>query len=147
MLIVLCILFVIITVGTILVIQGQRRIPLQYARRIVGRHEVQGGNSHIPLKVNYAGVIPVSLLLRYSCFLQRSDNFWVKVHGWVNFQLYAPGSWVYMSFYVMLIIFFTYFWTATQFKPEQIASDMKKNGAFSLESDKVSRLKIIWSRQ
>ncbi len=58
-LIVLCALFVLITIGTILVIQGQRRIPLQYARRIVGRHEVQGGNSHIPLKINYAGVIPV----------------------------------------------------------------------------------------
>src|SRR3990167_4988408 len=59
MLMVLCALFVLITIGTILVIQGQRRIPLQYARRIVGRHEVQGGNSHIPLKINYAGVIPV----------------------------------------------------------------------------------------
>ncbi len=58
-LVVLCALFVLITIGTILVIQGQRRIPLQYARRIVGRHEVQGGTSHIPLKVNYAGVIPV----------------------------------------------------------------------------------------
>jgi len=62
-LIILCILFVLIVIGTILVIQGQRRIPLQYARRIVGRHEVQGGNSHIPLKVNYAGVIP---LIRFS---------------------------------------------------------------------------------
>src|SRR5690606_19762778 len=58
-LVVLAALFVFIIVGTILVIQGQRKIPLQYARRIVGRHEVQGGNSHIPLKINYAGVIPV----------------------------------------------------------------------------------------
>jgi preprotein translocase subunit SecY len=130
-LVVLCALFILITVGTILVIQGQRRIPLQYARRIVGRHEVQGGNSHIPLKVNYAGVIPVifaSSLLMFPAtigqFLGR--NTWM---GQISNYL-SPGSWVYMAIYVMLILFFTYFWTATQFKPEQIASDMKKNGAF-----------------
>ncbi len=130
-LIVLCTLFVLIILGTILVIQGQRRIPLQYARRIVGRHEVQGGNSHIPLKINYAGVIPVifaSALLMFPAtigqFLGR--NTWM---GQVSNYL-SPGSWVYMFLYVMLILFFTYFWTATQFKPEQIASDMKKNGAF-----------------
>ena len=129
--IVLCALFVLITIGTILVIQGQRRIPLQYARRIVGRHEVQGGNSHIPLKINYAGVIPVifaSSLLMFPAtigqFLGR--NTWM---GQISNYL-SPGSWVYTAVYVLLILFFTYFWTATQFKPEQIASDMKKNGAF-----------------
>jgi preprotein translocase subunit SecY len=130
-LIVLCSLFVLIIVGTILVIQGQRRIPLQYARRIVGRHEVQGGNSHIPLKINYAGVIPVifaSSLLMFPAtigqFLGRGT--WM---GQMSSYL-SPGSWVYTFIYVLLILFFTYFWTATQFKPEQIASDMKKNGAF-----------------
>ncbi|HEX2583150.1 MAG TPA: preprotein translocase subunit SecY [Chlamydiales bacterium] len=130
-LIVLCALFILITVGTILVIQGQRRIPLQYARRIVGRHEVQGGNSHIPLKINYAGVIPVifaSSLLMFPAtigqFLGR--NTWMgQISNYIS-----PGSWVYMTIYVTLILFFTYFWTATQFKPDQIASDMKKNGAF-----------------
>jgi preprotein translocase subunit SecY len=130
-LIVLCALFVLIIVGTILVIQGQRRIPLQYARRIVGRHEVQGGNSHIPLKINYAGVIPVifaSSLLMFPAtigqFLGRNTWF-----GQVSSYL-SPGTWTYMFFYVLLIMAFTYFWTATQFKPEQIASDMKRNGAF-----------------
>lgn len=131
MLIVLCALFVLITVGTILVIQGQRRIPLQYARRIVGRHEVQGGSSHIPLKINYAGVIPVifaSSLLMFPATIGQflGKNTWL---GQLTSYL-APGSWVYVFFYVALILFFTYFWTATQFKPEQIASDMKKNGAF-----------------
>lgn len=131
MLIVLCFLFVFITIGTILVIQGQRRIPLQYARRIVGRHEVQGGNSHIPLKVNYAGVIPVIFASTLLMFPGTIGQFLGK-GTWLgqlsNYLL--PGTWVYMSFYVLLILFFTYFWTATQFKPEQIASDMKKNGAF-----------------
>ncbi|MDE3045835.1 MAG: preprotein translocase subunit SecY [Verrucomicrobiota bacterium] len=130
-LIVLCALFVLITIGTILIIQGQRRIPLQYARRIVGRHEVQGGNSHIPLKINYAGVIPVifaSSLLMFPATIGQflGKNTWM---GQVSNYL-SPGSWVYVGFYVLLILFFTYFWTATQFKPDQIASDMKKNGAF-----------------
>jgi preprotein translocase subunit SecY len=130
-LIVLCALFVLITIGTILIIQGQRRIPLQYARRIVGRHEVQGGNSHIPLKLNYAGVIPVIFASAFLMFPATIGQF-VGKGTWLG-QLsnyLSPGSWVYLSIYVLLILFFTYFWTATQFKPEQIASDMKKNGAF-----------------
>jgi preprotein translocase subunit SecY len=128
---ILAVLFVLIIVGTILVIQGQRRIPLQYARRIVGRHEVQGGSSHIPLKINYAGVIPVIFASSLLMFPATIGQFLGK-NTWLG-QLSAyllPGTWVYLTLYVMLILFFTYFWTATQFKPEQIASDMKKNGAF-----------------
>jgi len=131
MLITLCALFVFITVGTILVIQGQRRIPLQYARRIVGRHETQGGNSHIPLKVNYAGVIPVIFASSLMMFPATIGQFMSRNSWFAQFSSYLlPGTWVYMGLFVLLIIFFTYFWTATQFKPEQIASDMKKNGAF-----------------
>lgn len=123
--------FVIVTIATILVIQGTRRIPLQYARRVVGRKEVQGGNSYIPLKINYAGVIPVifaSSLLMFPAtlgtFIGRG-NWLGEIAGWLS-----PGSTMYFVLYVTLIIFFTYFWTATQFRPDQIASDMKKNGAF-----------------
>lgn len=131
MLVVLIALFIFIVVGTILVIQGQRRIPLQYARRIVGRHEVQGGNSHIPLKVNYAGVIPVIFASSLLMFPTTIGQFLGKGTWFGQLTSYLlPGTWTYMFTYVMLIIFFTYFWTATQFKPEQIASDMKKNGAF-----------------
>ena len=130
-LIVLCALFVLITIGTILVIQGQRRIPLQYARRIVGRHEVQGGSSHIPLKVNYAGVIPVIFASSLLMFPATIGQFLGKGTWFGQFSNYLlPGAWVYTMLYVLFILFFTYFWTATQFKPEQIASDMKKNGAF-----------------
>jgi preprotein translocase subunit SecY len=130
-LLVLCALFVFIIVGTILVIQGQRRIPLQYARRIVGRHEVQGGNSHIPLKVNYAGVIPVIFASSLLMFPATIGQFLGKSTWFGQLSNYfLPGSWTYMTIYVVLILAFTYFWTATQFKPEQIASDMKKNGAF-----------------
>ncbi len=130
-LIVLCLLFILIAVGTILIIQGQRRIPLQYARRIVGRHEVQGGSSYIPLKVNYAGVIPVIFASSFLMFTATIGQFLGKGTWMSQLSNYlSPGSWVYMTIYVLLILFFTYFWTSTQFKPEQIASDMKKNGAF-----------------
>lgn len=123
--------FVLIIVGTILIIQGQRKISLQYARRVVGRQEVQGGTAYIPLKINYAGVIPVIFATSLLMFPATIGQF-VGRGSWVGqfANMISPGTWVYMVFYVLLIIFFTYFWTATQFHPEQIASDMKKNGAF-----------------
>jgi len=62
--------FVVVTIATIMIIQGQRKIPLQYARRVVGRKEVQGGSSYIPLKVNYAGVIPVIFASSFLMFLR-----------------------------------------------------------------------------
>lgn len=123
--------FVVVTLATIMVIQGHRRISLQHARRIVGRKEVQAGSSYIPLKINYAGVIPVifaSSLLMFPATLATfvgRGNFLGEVAN-----LLSPGNALYLVMYVALIIFFTYFWTATQFRPDQIASDMKKNGAF-----------------
>jgi preprotein translocase subunit SecY len=123
--------FVFVTVATILIIQGHKRIPLQYARRIIGNRESQGGTSYIPLKINYAGVIPVifaSSLLLFPATLAGfigSGNFLGDIASMIS-----PGSTLYMVLFVLLIIFFTYFWTATQFRPDQIASDMKKNGAF-----------------
>lgn len=130
-LMVLFAVFVAVIVATILIIQGVRKIPVQYARRVVGRREVQGGGSYVPLKINYAGVIPVifasSLLMFPATLAQFLGN-----SGWFGAFAHSltPGSWVYTGIYVVLILFFTYFWTATQFHPEQIASDMKKNGAF-----------------
>lgn len=124
-------LFIAVTIATIMIIQGHRRIPLQHARRVVGRKEVQGGSSYIPLKVNYAGVIPVifaSSLLMFPATLGTfigKGNWIGEVANWLS-----PGSTLNLVLFVLLIIFFTYFWTATQFRPDQIASDLKKNGAF-----------------
>lgn len=130
-LVVLSAVFVAIIVGTILIIQGQRKIPLQYARRVVGRHESQGGSAHIPLKINYAGVIPVIFASSFLMFIATIGQFLGK-GNWLGdiTNTISPGSWGYTVLYILLILFFTYFWTATQFHPEQIASDMKKNGAF-----------------
>ena len=123
--------FILVTIATIMIIQGHRRIPLQYARRVVGRKEVQGGNSYIPLKVNYAGVIPV--IFASSVLMFPATIAQLLGHGnWLTdfANMISPGSTLYLVLFVTLIVFFTYFWTATQFRPEQIASDMKKNGAF-----------------
>jgi preprotein translocase subunit SecY len=130
-LVVLGIVFVMIIVGTILVIQGQRRISLQYARRNTGKQETGENSAYIPLKINYAGVIPVifaSSLLMFPATIAQflgQGTILGQVASW-----FSSGTWVHTALYVLLIIFFTYFWTATQFHPEQIASDMKKNGAF-----------------
>ena len=126
---ILAIVFVAIIIGTILIIQGQRRIPLQYARREVSHSE--GKSAYIPLKINYAGVIPVIFASSLLMFPATIAQF-VGQGNWFGqiAALFSPGTTLYMIFYVMLILFFTYFWTATQFHPEQIASDMKKNGAF-----------------
>jgi len=124
-------IFVFVIVGTILVIQGQRRIPLQYARRVVGRKEVQGSNAYIPLKLNYAGVIPVIFASAMLLFPATIAQFMGSA-SWMSgvAAKLSPGSGLYTTVYVLLIVMLTYFWTATQFHPEQIASDMKKNGAF-----------------
>ncbi len=124
-------IFACVTIGTIQVIQGQRRIPLQHARRIIGRKESQGGTSYLPLKVNYAGVIPVifaSSLLMFPATLGQfiGSGTWLESIS----NSISQGGLFYYPFYIALILFFSYFWTAMQFRPDQIASDMKKNGAF-----------------
>ena len=130
-LLVLFAVFVVVIFATILIIQGVRKIPVQYARRVVGRREVQGGGSYVALKINYAGVIPVIFASSLLMFPATLAQFLGK-GGWFGVFATAltPVSRDYTTLYVLLILFFTYFWTATQFHPEQIASDMKKNGAF-----------------
>ncbi|MCH9632358.1 MAG: Protein translocase subunit SecY [Chlamydiae bacterium] len=132
-LVVLLVVFVAVIIATILIIQGQRKVPLQYARRISSHQESRSEAPYIPLKINYAGVIPIifasSLLMLPATVFQMigsTSNKWLSV---VASNL-APGTTVYTGLYVLLILFFTYFWTSTQFHPDQIASDMKKNGAF-----------------
>lgn len=123
--------FVAIIAGTILVIQAQRKIPLQYARRPMAGKTADMAGSYIPLKINYAGVIPVifaSSMLMFPATIAQflgNGNSIGKIANYI-----VPGTWTYTLLYVALIFFFTYFWTSSQFRPDQIASDMKKNGAF-----------------
>lgn len=127
-------LFVIIAVAMIVLViaitQGQRRIPVQYAKRVVGRKTYGGHSTHIPLKVNQAGVIPIifasSVLMFPVTIAQFVDIPWVKTAaGW-----FAWGTPLQTTLYALLIIFFTYFYTAVTLNISDMAENMKKYGGF-----------------
>jgi preprotein translocase subunit SecY len=108
--------------------RGQRRIPVQYAKRVVGRKLYGGQSTHLPLKVNTAGVIPpifASSILLFPATLASWFPFLARVSDEIH-----PGSWVYNVLYVLLIIFFAYFYTAVTFNPVDVADNLKKYGGY-----------------
>ncbi len=108
---------------------AQRRIPIQYAKRMVGRKMYGGQSSHLPLKVNGAGVIPPIFASSLLMFPNTLAN--LHVPGMTKLQQYiSPGDWRYTVLYVGLIIFFAFFYTAIQFQPVQVADNLKKQNAF-----------------
>ena len=112
---------------------GERRIPVQYAKRVVGRKMYGGQTTHIPLKVCMAGVIPIIFAMSILAFPATIVQlFNANPTGfWGGFlKLFNPNSWVYAIIYFMLIIFFTYFYTSIQFNPIEMANNMKANGGF-----------------
>ncbi len=132
-------IFLAMIVAIIYVDQAQRRIPIQFAKRVRGRRVMGGQSTYIPLKVNTAGVIPVifatSVLLIPSLIITAipSDASWVQsVYRWVDENLGGSGtvSWWYILILFSLIIFFTYFYTAIQFDPEKQAEMIQRQGGF-----------------
>jgi preprotein translocase subunit SecY len=120
--------------GVIAVTQAQRKIPVQYAQRAVGRKVYSGGTSFMPLRVNYAGVMPIIFAGAILSFPQQLATragtyldlpFLNKIGMWLQ-----EGTFLYLSAYGILILFFSYFWVATQFNELQIADDLKKNGGY-----------------
>ncbi|HYU56641.1 MAG TPA: preprotein translocase subunit SecY [Actinomycetota bacterium] len=112
--------------------QGQRRIPVQYAKRVVGRRMTQGGSTYIPLKVNQAGVIPIifaSSVLYFPALLQNVVH-WKPFQNFVNNVLVDSSHPVYMVFYGLLVVFFAYFYTAIAFNPVETADNIRKYGGF-----------------
>lgn len=111
--------------------EGQRRIPVQYAKRVVGRRVYGGQSTHIPLKVNQAGVIPVIFASSILLFPTTIANFFPTnaAAKWV-LEVFRWGGWVHSILYALLIIFFTYFYTAITFNPMDVADNMKKYGGF-----------------
>jgi len=133
---VLIVLLVIVAiiVGVIFMQQGVRKIPVQYAKRVVGRKMYGGQSTHIPLKINSAGVIPVIFAISLVIFPSTIAQFWVNPSGtgianWIynNFQVNAPLG---MTLYAILILGFTYFYTFVQINPVQMAENMRKNGGY-----------------
>jgi preprotein translocase subunit SecY len=121
-----------IVVGVVFMNEGQRRIPIQYARRVVGRRMTAGGTTYMPLRVNMAGVIPVifasSLVIFFPTvaeLLGQSAGIFRDISDFL-----APGSWYYIVFEGILILGFTYFYTAVVFNPVDQADNLKKYGGF-----------------
>lgn len=115
----------------VLLTQGTRKIPVQYAKRVVGRKVYGGVNTHFPMRVNTAGVMPIifaqAIMFVPSTiitFLPDSD-FMVTVQGW-----FSMDSWFYWIFYGLMIVFFTYFYTAIALNPVEVAENLKKQGGF-----------------
>jgi len=129
LLLLLAIMVVVIAV-IVFVERGQRRIPVQYAKRIVGRRVYGGQSTHLPLKVNTAGVIPpifASSLIIFPATIAQFLNvpFLQTVTSWLH-----PGTLVYESIYIAMIVFFCYFYTAVTFNPIDVADNMKKYGGY-----------------
>jgi preprotein translocase subunit SecY len=119
-----------VVVGVVFVNEGQRRIPIQYAKRVVGRRMTSGGTTYMPLRVNMAGVIPVIfassvVILPPTLAELAPGSFFQSVSDFL-----APGSWYYIIFEGLLIVLFTYFYTAVQFNPVDQAGNLKKYGGF-----------------
>jgi len=114
--------------AVVMITQGERRVPVQYAKRVVGRKVYGGQSTHIPLKVNQAGVIPVifaSSVLTFPLTLAQFIPGVNVVNRWIGY-----GTFGYNFLYVILVIFFTYFYTAVTFNPIEVADNMKKNGGY-----------------
>jgi len=129
-LLVLSVLMVAVVAAIIFIERGQRRIPVNYAKRQVGRRMYGGQSSHLPLKVNTAGVIPPifasSLLVFPTTITQFVDHPYARAAS----DYLAPGTWMYTALFVGLIIFFCYFYTAVTFNTSDVAENMKKFGGF-----------------
>ncbi len=127
--IVLALMFAVIA-GIIFVERGQRRLPIHYAKRVVGLKTFNAQSSHLPLKVNMAGVIPPIFASSIIMFPATIANFidvpWVQQAS----KMLSPGNWVYNVFFVAFIIFFCYFYTAVTFNPIDVAENIKKHGGY-----------------
>ena len=129
---------IVVIAGVVFINEGQRRIPVQYASRVRGRRMYQGQTQYLPLKVTMAGVIPIifaiSILLfpaQIAQYFTASSVDWVRnVAEFVVRNLSQSNPIVYGGLYFVLVVFFTYFYTAFQFRPDQTADYLRKNGGF-----------------
>lgn len=131
---VLLFMIVLVVAVVIAVTQAQRKIPVQYAQRAVGRKIYAGQSSFMPLRVNYAGVMPVIfasaiLMFPQKLFIEIGTRFGIKFFSDLA-RLLNTGSPMYLALFGLMILFFSYFWVATQFNEIQIADDLKKNGGY-----------------
>ncbi len=125
------ILAIIIIAGVVAIQEGERKIPVQYAKRVIGRKMYGGQSSHIPIKVNQVGVIPIIFAMSILMLPTTIAGFFPQngFAAWITRVLSYQHP-AYMITYALLILFFTYFYTAVTFNPADVAENLKKNGGF-----------------
>ncbi|MGE5675356.1 MAG: preprotein translocase subunit SecY, partial [Mycobacterium leprae] len=123
------------TVLVVLITEGVRKVPVEYAKRVVGKRVYGGQRTHLPVRVNQAGMIPIifaqSLLylpMTIAQFMSNTNSFKIWVSSWLSGS--GPHAWVFWVLNGLFIIFFTYFYTAVTFNPDEVADNLKKNGGF-----------------
>lgn len=112
----------------VLMNDAERRIPVQYAKRVVGRKMYGGQSTYIPIKVSMAGVIPIIFAMSIMMFPATIMQLFGKEDNWVMRNIFSSSSWIYIVLYFLLILFFTFFYTKIQFNTIEIANNMKNNG-------------------
>ncbi len=124
--------FILMIMAIVFVQEGQRKIPVQYAKKVVGRKMYGGGNTFIPMRVNQGGVIPIIFASSVLLFPATLAQFIpLPFMQWLSHAL-SPSGYAYMVLYFLLIFFFTYFYTAITFNPKELAENIKKYGGFVL---------------
>src|SRR5689334_7499236 len=118
-----------VVVAVVFIQEGQRRIPIQYAKRMVGRRQTTGGSTYMPLRVNMAGVIPVIFAAAIMAFPPTIGQFFPQTQDFVN-KHFLPTDLSYMLLQGILIVIFTYFYTAVQFNPVDQADNLRRYGGY-----------------
>jgi preprotein translocase subunit SecY len=118
-----------IVAAVVFVQEGQRRIPIQYAKRMVGRRMTAGGSTYLPLRVNMAGVIPIIFAAAILAFPPTMAQYFPVTQDFVN-EYFQPGDWIYLVIEGFMIVLFTYFYTAVQFNPVDQADNLRRHGGY-----------------
>jgi len=118
-----------IVVAVVFIQEGQRRIPIQYAKRVVGRRTTAGGTTYMPLRVNMAGVIPIIFAAAVMAFPPTIGQYFPATQAWIN-EHFLPSDWWYLLAEGALIVIFTFFYTAVQFNPIDQADNLRKHGGY-----------------
>ena len=116
----------------VIVNNAERRVPVQYSKRVVGRKMYGGQSTHLPMKVNMSGVLPIIFAQSIASIPATIAAFvpsWAAEDHWVQ-SVFGPTSWPYVIIYFLLIVFFSYFYSTVQFNPIEVANNLKKNGGF-----------------
>ena len=128
---VIVIVMILLVVFIVFINDAERRIPIQYAKRVVGRKVYGGQNTNLPIKVAMSGVMPV-IFASSICSIPATVCAFVPkwADSWANKNLFAPTTWPYFAFYVLMIFFFSWFYSTIQYDPVEISNNLKKNGGF-----------------